>query len=76
LNGIRFKTNNVQLALAATDARRRSPRQAPERADLERLLQQHEGNVAGVARALDRKWNVVQRWLVRYKLQASRFRKE
>jgi transcriptional regulator with PAS, ATPase and Fis domain len=70
--------NVVRAALergAPIEARRR-PRQAPERADLEDLLKQHGGNVAGVARALDRKWNVVQRWLARYKLQASRFRKE
>jgi DNA-binding NtrC family response regulator len=54
---------------------RRPRREAPDRADLELLLKQHEGNIAGVARALDRKWNVVQRWLRRYQLKAARFRK-
>ena len=44
---------------APIEARRRKPREAPERADLEQLLKQHGGNVASVARTLDRKWNVV-----------------
>jgi transcriptional regulator with PAS, ATPase and Fis domain len=53
----------------------RRQRPALDRLDLERLLKQHDGNISGVARALDRKWNVVYRWLQRYKLQAGRFRK-
>jgi transcriptional regulator with PAS, ATPase and Fis domain len=61
---------------ATIEATRRRPREAPQRGDLEQLLRQHDGNVAGVARALDRKWNVVQRWLARYKLDAGRFRKD
>ncbi len=55
-------------------ARRRSPRAAPERGELERLLRQHHGNVAHVARSLDRRWNVVWRWLVRHQLEPERFR--
>ncbi len=54
---------------APIEARRRKPRSAPERAELEQLLKQHGGNVASVARALDRKWNVVWRWIVKYRLR-------
>jgi transcriptional regulator of acetoin/glycerol metabolism len=50
---------------------RRQPRSAPERAELEHLLKQHGGNVASVARTLDRKWNVVWRWIVKYRLRAK-----
>jgi transcriptional regulator with PAS, ATPase and Fis domain len=60
---------------APIEARPRRQRAAPPRGDLERLMKQHDGNVASVARALDRQWNVVYRWLERYKLKASRFRK-
>jgi DNA-binding NtrC family response regulator len=56
-------------------ARRRAPRAAPERAQLEQLLRQHEGNVAEVARALDRNWNVVWRWIVRLRLNPEKFRR-
>jgi DNA-binding NtrC family response regulator len=59
---------------APVTAGRRTPRAAPGRGELERLLREHRGNVAGVARALDRQWNVVWRWLVRHELQPSRFR--
>ena len=54
---------------------RRSPRAAPERAELEHLLRAHDGNVAEVARALDRKWNVVWRWIVRLGLNPGQFRR-
>jgi hypothetical protein len=40
------------------------------------MLKQHEGNVAGVARAFDRKWNVVWRWMQKQGLKAERFRKK
>ena len=56
-------------------ARRRSPRAAPERAQLEQLLQLHKGNVSNVAKALDRKWPVVWRWLVRLGIRPDTFRK-
>src|SRR6185312_3144524 len=35
---------------------RREPRGAPPRLELEDLLKRHEGNVSGIARALDRQW--------------------
>jgi len=56
--------------------RRRSPRAAPERAELEQLLRDHDGNVADVARAMDRQWNVVWRWVVRLGLSPQKFRKD
>ena len=54
---------------------RREPRGAPPRVELEDLLKRHGGNVSGIARALDRQWTVVHRWLLRYKLRAEKFRK-
>jgi len=59
---------------APMEVRRRDPRPAPDANELEQLLKQHDGNVASVARALDRKWNVVWRWVVKYKLRPERFR--
>ena len=59
---------------APVSAGRRTPRAAPGRGELERLLRQHGGNVSGVARALDRQWNVVWRWLIRHELHPARFR--
>jgi transcriptional regulator with PAS, ATPase and Fis domain len=52
----------------------RKYRAAPERGELERLLRENRGNVAAVAKSLDRKWNVVQRWLQRLGLDPDRFR--
>jgi transcriptional regulator with PAS, ATPase and Fis domain len=49
-------------------------RAAPSRLELERLLGEHGGNLSSVARALDRQWNVVHRWVERYGL-GDRFRK-
>jgi transcriptional regulator with PAS, ATPase and Fis domain len=57
------------------ERRRRSPRTAPERAELLRLLEQHEGRVADVARVLDRRWSVVWRWTKKYQLDPDRFRR-
>jgi transcriptional regulator with PAS, ATPase and Fis domain len=50
-------------------------RLAPKRAELEELLRAHEGNVAQVARVLDRQWAVVWRWLVKYEIDPARYRK-
>jgi len=49
-------------------------RAAPSRAELERLLRRNRGNVSAVAKALDRQWAVVNRWLQRHDLVAERFR--
>jgi transcriptional regulator with PAS, ATPase and Fis domain len=56
---------------AAPAARRASP----TRAELEALLKQHDGNVAQVARALDRQWAVVWRWIVKFGIDPVRYRK-
>jgi transcriptional regulator with PAS, ATPase and Fis domain len=50
-------------------------RERPHKAELEALLAQHQGNVAGVARALDRQWGVVWRWLQQSGIDADRHRK-
>jgi transcriptional regulator with PAS, ATPase and Fis domain len=55
-------------------SQRRSPRQAPSRAELEQLLEQHAGSVAEVARALDRRWAVVWRIMKRHGLDPTPFR--
>jgi DNA-binding NtrC family response regulator len=60
---------------APIEARSRKPRAAPDRQALEQILKQHEGNVASVARALDRKWNVVWRWIAKHGLRPDAFRK-
>ena len=52
----------------------RKYRAAPDRVELERLLRDHHGNIAAVAKALDRQWVVVQRWLRRHTLDPARFR--
>jgi transcriptional regulator with PAS, ATPase and Fis domain len=49
-------------------------RAAPSRGELERLLRENRGNVAAVAKTLDRQWNVVQRWLRRHEIAPERFR--
>jgi transcriptional regulator with PAS, ATPase and Fis domain len=54
---------------------RRRYRTAPSRDELETLLHDQQGNVAAVAKALDRRWSVVQRWLRQYRLSADRFRR-
>jgi transcriptional regulator with PAS, ATPase and Fis domain len=56
---------------APIEHHRRQPRTAPEKAELEHLLKQHGGNVASIARTLDRKWNVVWRWIVKYRLRGK-----
>jgi len=50
-------------------------RERPDKAELEALLARHHGNVAEVARALDRQWNVVWRWMRKSGVDAERHRK-
>jgi DNA-binding NtrC family response regulator len=68
---------HVRAALAkgprADDVRRRY-RRAPSRVELEELLRDTNGSVAEVARMLDRKWNVVSRWIEQYRLNVDRYR--
>jgi len=79
--GVRLRLEHLPASVrgalqrgAPIEVRRRDPRPAPDADQLEQLLKQHDGNVASVARALDRKWNVVWRWVVKYKLQPDKFR--
>jgi transcriptional regulator with PAS, ATPase and Fis domain len=79
--GVRLRLEHLPGAVrgalqrgAPMEVRRRDPRPAPEASELEQLLKQYDGNVASVARALDRKWNVVWRWVVKYKLRPEKFR--
>jgi transcriptional regulator with PAS, ATPase and Fis domain len=62
------------LDRGAPIALRRRPRPAPPRAELAHLLSQHHGNVAEVARSLDRKWAVVWRWIGKHQLHPGQFR--
>ena len=79
--GVRLRLEHLPAVIrgalqrgASMEVQRRDPRPAPDSNELEQLLKQHDGNVASVARALDRKWNVVWRWVVKYKLRPEKFR--
>ena len=50
-------------------------RPTPPKEVLEELLTAHQGNVADVARSLDRQWAVVWRCIVRHGIDVERFRK-
>jgi transcriptional regulator with PAS, ATPase and Fis domain len=52
-----------------------SKRTSPTREELEEILRQNDGNVAQVARVMDRQWAVVWRWIVKYKIDPARYRK-
>jgi transcriptional regulator with PAS, ATPase and Fis domain len=54
--------------------RRRRPRARPGKAEIEALLDRHKGNVAEVARELDRQWAVVWRWVVQSGLDVEKYR--
>jgi two-component system NtrC family response regulator len=56
-------------------ARRRSPRARPDKAEIEALLDRHKGNVAEVARELDRQWAVVWRWILKSGLDVDKYRR-
>jgi transcriptional regulator with PAS, ATPase and Fis domain len=60
---------------SASPGQRRAPRAAPDRAELVGLLERHHGNVADVARQLDRKWSVVWRWIKRHQLDPETYRR-
>ena len=55
-------------------ARRRSPRSRPDKAEIEALLVRHQGNVAEIARKLDRQWAVVWRWISKSGLDVEKYR--
>jgi DNA-binding NtrC family response regulator len=49
-------------------------RAKPSPSELEDLLRQHRGNVAEVARRLDRRGHVVWRWIAQHRLEPDRYR--
>jgi transcriptional regulator of acetoin/glycerol metabolism len=50
--------------------------EAPSKAELERLLAEHDGNVAQVARALGKHRQQLYRWIKRHELDPASYRKE
>jgi transcriptional regulator with PAS, ATPase and Fis domain len=54
--------------------RRRPPRARPDKAEIEALLDRHQGNIAEVARELDRQWAVVRRWILDSGLDVEKYR--
>jgi transcriptional regulator with GAF, ATPase, and Fis domain len=65
---------SLERGAPVTDRPRARPTAAPGRDELERLLREHHGNVASVARSLDRPWNTIWRWLTRHRIEPERFR--
>jgi DNA-binding NtrC family response regulator len=61
-------------AADAPSGGRRPRRPMPDREALAELLARYRGNVADVARHLDRHWGVVQRALVKHGLDADKYR--
>lgn len=64
------------LALRTLETRsgRKPPEPAPHPDEVERLLVQHRGNVAAVARGLGRQRAAVWRWIKQYGLNPERYR--
>ncbi len=54
---------------------RRPPRARPEKAEIEALLDRHKGNIAQVARELDRQWAVVWRWVQQSGFEVDKYRR-
>jgi transcriptional regulator of acetoin/glycerol metabolism len=79
-DGGRIRVENLPDAVRAALesgprlAARRPPRAPPSRDELAALLSEHRGNIAAIARALDRHWTAVHRWLQRHGLDVERFR--
>jgi DNA-binding NtrC family response regulator len=65
----------MEVSTGKPDTQPARKRAAPTRAELEELLRQHDGNVAQVARVLDRQWAVVWRWIVKQGIDPVRYRK-
>jgi transcriptional regulator with PAS, ATPase and Fis domain len=55
--------------------RRRLPRARPENAEIQALLDRHQGNIAEVARELDRQWAVVWRWVQKSGFNLDKYRR-
>jgi two-component system response regulator GlrR len=65
----------VMVGEGQQTARRRSLRARPDTTDIEDALRRHKGNVAEVARELDRQWAVVWRWILKSGLDVEEYRK-
>jgi DNA-binding NtrC family response regulator len=57
-----------------TPGERLSAKDRERKARLEELLAEHKGNIAAVARVMERDRNLVRRWISRYGLELSRYR--
>jgi transcriptional regulator with PAS, ATPase and Fis domain len=64
-----------RVKIAEGPVHRRSPRARPAKAEIEALLERHQGNVAEVARELDRQWAVVRRWILNSGLDVQKYRR-
>ena len=62
----------VRVDSASED--RPARRERPDKAELEALLERHQGSVAQVARTLERQWGVVWRWMQQSGIDAGKFR--
>ena len=65
----------VTVAQNERGPRRRPPRARPEDAEIEALLDRHRGNIAEVARELDRQWAVVWRWVQQSGFNLDKYRR-
>jgi transcriptional regulator with PAS, ATPase and Fis domain len=70
----RLQGPGTMAAAAPAALERRPRRERPDKAALEALLESHHGNVAEVARVLDRQWNVVWRWLQKSGVAVKKYR--
>jgi DNA-binding NtrC family response regulator len=62
--------------LPAEEGRRKPRRPMPDRDALVELLERYRGNVAHVAKHLDRHWGVVQRALTKHRIEVNAYRPE
>jgi transcriptional regulator with PAS, ATPase and Fis domain len=65
----------VTVAQGDRVSRRRPPRARPDDAEIETLLDRHKGNIAQVARELDRQWAVVWRWVQKSGFDIDKYRR-
>jgi transcriptional regulator with PAS, ATPase and Fis domain len=69
------ETPSRPTVVAKIEEVRRSPRPMPAPEELDAELKKHDGNVAKVARALDRQWAVVWRALARHGIDPDNYKK-
>jgi DNA-binding NtrC family response regulator len=71
---LRERAPSSSEAVEEAPAGRRPRRPMPDRDALVQLLERYRGNVAHVARHLDRHWGVVQRALTKHRIEADAYR--